>query len=281
MKLSLEVHVMRERYGDAKAIEMLHKAGFDAVDYSFYYLKKSPNRDAIIGNGYLEHAHQVRRLLDEKGMVCNQAHAPFDMTRDDAMDESNENFLEIVHAMEAAAIMGAPMIVVHAPTADIDYDIEYYRSLEPYCKRFGIKVAVENLFLRPNFTSRLGTPDELNQVLAALDPAHFCACLDVGHAQLTYRDPAGFIAGVLPGRIECFHIQDNDLESDSHLLPYLAKMDWDSIISSIAAIGFNRDITLELVAFLQKFPTEETMQAALNLCASVGRNIISRIEAAR
>ena len=35
MKLSVEIHVLYKRYGDEKAIEMLKKAGYDSVDYSF------------------------------------------------------------------------------------------------------------------------------------------------------------------------------------------------------------------------------------------------------
>ena len=37
MKLSIETHVLHKRYGDEKAISMLKKAGFDSIDYSYYY----------------------------------------------------------------------------------------------------------------------------------------------------------------------------------------------------------------------------------------------------
>ena len=38
MKLSIETYVMRHRFGDIKAIEMISKAGFDALDYSYYWV---------------------------------------------------------------------------------------------------------------------------------------------------------------------------------------------------------------------------------------------------
>jgi len=38
MRLSVETYVLHKRYGDERAAEMLKKAGFDSIDYSFYWL---------------------------------------------------------------------------------------------------------------------------------------------------------------------------------------------------------------------------------------------------
>ena len=40
MKLSIENHVIRKAFGDEKAIEMIAQAGFDAMDFSFYWMPR-------------------------------------------------------------------------------------------------------------------------------------------------------------------------------------------------------------------------------------------------
>lgn len=49
MKISMELYTLADRFGDIKAIEMLKEAGFDAIDYSYYYNKEY---DEVLGAGY-------------------------------------------------------------------------------------------------------------------------------------------------------------------------------------------------------------------------------------
>ena len=42
MKLSIETYAIREKVGDEQAIRLLKAAGFDGIDYSFYYTPTTP-----------------------------------------------------------------------------------------------------------------------------------------------------------------------------------------------------------------------------------------------
>lgn len=44
MQLSMETVVLRNKFGDETAIRMLKEAGFDGIDYSFYW-PGSPERN--------------------------------------------------------------------------------------------------------------------------------------------------------------------------------------------------------------------------------------------
>ena len=49
MKLSMEIDKVAERLGDIRAVELIKEAGFDAIDYSYYYTKEC---EAVLGEGY-------------------------------------------------------------------------------------------------------------------------------------------------------------------------------------------------------------------------------------
>ena len=156
MKLSMEIYTISERFGDARAVELIKDAGFDAIDYSFYYKKEC---EAVLGENYRAYAQDLRAQLDRIGIVCNQAHAPFTFQYGMRMDPEEEKYLALIRSIEAAAILGAKNIVVHSISVPegidfVQYNIEYYRSFIPYCEKFGICVAVENLCKRDPVTKQ-------------------------------------------------------------------------------------------------------------------------------
>ena len=113
MNLSVELYTLAQRFGDFKAIEMAKEAGFDAIDYSYYYAKEC---EEILGGGYREYAEKLRKHLDEVGIVCNQAHAPFSFRYGMENNISEEKYLWMTRALESASILGAKNIVVHSIT---------------------------------------------------------------------------------------------------------------------------------------------------------------------
>ncbi len=278
MKLSVETYAIREKFGDFKCIEMIKKAGFDAVDYSYFDLA-GENEELVLGENYRAYAEKLRDFLSEKGLFCNQSHAPFDLIENDAFDLSNEKFVRLIRSIEGASILGAENIVVHAVSTDIETNVRFYKALEPYCKKHNIKVAVENLFKVSDgcFLSKLGTPEELNAVIDLLDSPWFTICIDIGHAQLTYGSPEKFIDSVDTTKIKALHISDNNLKGDDHLLPYVGRLNWDNIALHIKNANYTGDLTFEIGHFLNRFKSEESLQKALNLSQTVGREIINLI----
>lgn len=209
MKISLEIAEIRSKVGDEKAIELIKTAGFDAVDYSFYGL----GEDApILGDNYVEYARKLRKILDEYNLECNQAHAPFELTRDEKQNLTQRHYLEIVRSIEAASILGAKNIIVHpiyVPVGETvngvsyeEFNRRYYKSLEPYCEKFKINISIENMFYidtkRNRFCGMLDTPQALTDMVKSINSPYFDACADVGHLAITGTEPEDFIPVCAP-----------------------------------------------------------------------------------
>ena len=280
MKLSVELYTLAQRFGDFKAIEMAKEAGFDAIDYSYYDAKEC---EEILGDGYREYAEKLRKHLDEVGIVCNQAHAPFSFRYGMENNISEEKYLWMTRALESASILGAKNIVVHSITVpdgvDFEkYNIEYYKSFIPYCEKFGIHVAVENLFFRDNkrkiINGKLGSPEELSGIVEKINSPWIVACVDIGHAALTGYEPEDFIKKMNPSVLKALHVQDNDYLDDRHILPYTGELNWEAIMESLKKAEYDGDLTFEITKFLDKFP-DDLLPEAMSFAAFVGKHLVS------
>ena len=282
---SVETYALRKKVGDERALELVAGAGFEGIDYSFYWL---PAEHPMQGADYLSYARDLRTKMDRLGLVCRQAHAPFDMKFGDAFDESDEHFRGIVRAMEAASVLGARCIVVHAVKIPeehgainlLSYNVEFYRALSPYCRRFGIKIAVENLFTTDRrcncYRGVVGTPEEQCELIRRIGSPDFVACVDIGHAALTGIEPSIFLRRMDASLLACLHIQDLDYAKDRHFLPFGGTLNWDGILSALRDAHYDGDVSFEIYGFLDPVPAE-LLPAALSYAASVGAYLKERL----
>lgn len=285
MKLSMDGGALRSRFGEKKALRLIKDAGFDSVDYSFYWAEPG---FLMASDNYRSYAQSLRNYLDEIGLSCNQAHAPFEMAYGHPFDTSDEGYLNVVRAIESAAILGAEQIIVHAlpmpeDTGEADfmaYNLAYYESLEPYAQKSGIKIAVENLFgydeKRKCHKGVLGRPEQHLQMMDMLNPDVFTVCVDVGHASLTGYEPQNYIRYFSGKQLTALHIQDTDYLFDRHVLPFTGEFDWTAICEALNEIGYQGDLTFEVFSFINKFP-DELIPDVLSFCATVGRFLIGKI----
>lgn len=277
MKLAVEIWHTVRALGEEKALALIKKSGFDAVDYSFFWQDPA---NSILDDNYLERAEKTKKLLAEYDLVCNQAHAPLgNSTVKHPMDVSHPEYKDIVRSMEYASIIGAKHIVVHGLNAPIgtnvvDVNTKYYQSFTPYCKQFGIKIAVENLYP----ANMLDTPKKMNAALEQLDPDCFVALVDVGHANLQHVAPESFIRKILPGRLQGLHIHDNHGQKDEHLPPHLGNIRWDYVLEALAEINYPGDFTLELPGYIPKY-APDMLPEALTFVAGVGKKMMGKLQA--
>lgn len=286
MRLSVETAEVSKKFGDKKGILLLKEAGFDAVDYSFSGL---PADSPVLGDNYREYAEELRKFFDENAIVCNQAHAPFELSRDEKFDMSVQHYKEIVRSIEAASILGAETIIVHpiyVPVGETvngvsyeDYNYSYYKSLEPYCEKFNIRIAVENMFYvdmkRKYRRGMLHTPEALSVMVKRLDSPHFVACVDIGHLAITSRTEAeDFINLMSNDVLLSLHVHDNDYIMDKHMLPYTGDIPWEPVMKALKKIGYKGDLTYEICTFITKMP-EKLVPEALKFAEAVGRHLIT------
>ena len=282
MKLSIDNGMLLARFGAFESARMIKDAGFDCIDMTYYTVDTN---SPLLNEGYREYAVELRAHFDSLGLECNQAHAPFVFAYGDRFTIDDSHYRAIVRSIESAAILGAKVIVVHSVghrqgnniLFDRAYNISYYRSLIPYCEKFGIKVAVENLFEYDHenggYIGRLGTPKELTEFVLEIDSPYFCSCLDTGHASLTGVKPQDFIENMSADLLQVLHVHDGDYRGDRHTLPYLMDFEWEKIMASLKGIGYTGELTFEILNYFRNIP-EALIPESLRFAEKTGRYLI-------
>ena len=288
MLLSNTNHVLNSMMTEAESIQFMAAAGYDAFDMSFTGMLSDPDNPWNQDN-YREYALELKKIADEAGIVCNQAHAPYDNKCGDA-DFDVEFLPKLYRSIECAALLGAKIIVVH-PIHNIPHsdniavlrekNIEFYKSLIPYCEKYGIKVAAENMWQRkwnPKrcFHSSCSRAEEFCDYIDTIGREWIVACLDLGHAGLVREDPARMIY-MLGHRLQALHVHDNDHMDDLHGIPLFHCMDFDTIIKALADIDYQGDFTYEAADFYKKLP-RRAWKSVTEMMVEIGRYFIEEIE---
>ena len=246
-------------------------------DFSFY-----DNRFEILGDDYMENAKQTKAMLDKAGLLCNQAHAPFDLVEGEPFAVSCLHYKMIVRSIEYAAYLGAKTIVVHLIcTANREnlysYNQKYYKSLAPFGEKFGIKIAVENDFERRNgeILPVLNEPLEFCAFIENLNSEWLVGCVDIGHAAM-FQDPVEFISKTNGKVVQALHVHDNDLHEDLHLFPLTGNINWRSLCGVLKNVNYKGDFTFEAIKSFAKIPGD-FMEETLVYLAKMGRYFIKQI----
>lgn len=277
---------------EKEAIKVISCAGFDAYDISLFKLTRDESYQ-FNSPDYVNIAKDIRAYADSLGIVCNQSHAPFPSSTGKE-EEDKVIFEKIVRAMEIASILGAKIIVVHPkqhliypdhPEELFKINVEFYKSLIPYCEKFGIKVAAENMWQWNNGNkvpsdSTCSRSWEFCKYLDAIDSEWIVGCLDIGHVSLMNTDIPEFIRKMGNKRLQALHVHDTDYKSDKHTIPFAEKIDFIAMCKALAEIDYKGDLTFEADAFYKGIPAALYPAATKYMC-EVGRYLISQIEEAR
>ena len=295
MRISTATRGAVKKLGEEGGIALLASAGFDALDLSIDTYKNEI-RDKV----WQDIAARYRSYAERYGVVYNQAHAPFGGGRGDLNTRGNyvTNLAPIIpEALRMAAAAGVETVVVH-PLCFLDTgyqgheeehfeaNYKFFSDLIPVARDLGIRVAIENLWHTSDTTGHIveaacANPYSHGELIDALNaPDVITACLDVGHAALVGRDPADVIRTLGGKRLGALHVHDVDYKSDLHTLPWLSKLNWNSITNALGEIGYTGDLTLEADSFGAKFDGE-LLTLASRMMAKVARRLADMIDAAR
>ena len=285
MLFSTETASAIKRSGVEKGIKMLMDAGFPALDMSFFLslpdFYNAPDAMAL--------ARKLRAEADARGVIFNQAHAPF-YYKDTLAENCSTRFPRV---FEFASVLGVKNIVVH-PIETVNYagreeenfekNMAYYTSLAPLARENGLRIAIENMWSVHPRQSRLvadctcADPAEHCRYYDTLnDPDTFTLCLDVGHAAICNREPQDVIRTLGGTRLGALHVHDVDYLDDLHTLPGLSKLNFNAICRALAEVDYKGEFTLEADAFLRDLPNE-VLPTAARLMADVARHWADRIE---
>ena len=271
MLLSIDSTRLRLRFGISETLHLLKNAGFEAFDFSFIKGRDIPFPE---GEEMEEIIKEVKAAMKETGLVCHQTHAPYKLLENEEYTLENPHYREIVGTIKAAGKIGAKYVVVHPfkhndGTDEVDDIIEYYRSLLPYAKESGVKIATENLFRAAQ------NPEKMNRLLRGIDDDDFVLCFDTGHSAVVGIPPEEFLREVDFKYLKVLHLHDNDGKRDLHQLPYTGTLKWDSIIVALAKGGYSGNMNLEVPLYIEKLP-DSAIPEALALAEKVGRDMIMK-----
>lgn len=299
MNLTINGVSLVERFGWEKTAEICKKAGFDSMDYSLGCMEK-PEDIFNDEKEYIKAAEALRRVIDLNGLPVTQTHAPFVYSgwKD---PKAYEEFImpSIRRSIEVSAILGAKVTVVH-PLHHFVYkgneeeiyekNMEFYRSLIPICKAYGIKVGIENMFQRELLRAHISfdtcaTIAEFIRYVDTLDSEYMVACLDIGHVGLPVTDERAwdFIRALGHDRLQALHVHDNDYRNDRHALPYQGKIDWDEVTRALGEIDYKGDFTYELdgKVIVPEGMDDAFIPTQVKYIADVGKLLCSKIEKQR
>lgn len=288
MLLSTQTSHMVNTLGFEEGVLTLKRAGYDALDLSLFRMTR--NDSPYVCDGWREYTEAQRRFADANGIVFNQAHAPFSFKWDDPEVREGTAQPRVLRSFEIAAMMGADTIIVH-PLHYCEYkgheeemhelNLAYYRSMIPYCREYGIKVAVENMWQNDRRRSFItydvaAHPEDLAAYIDELDSEWIVACLDLGHCGLVGEEADNCIRILGHDRLKALHVHDNNYREDSHTMPGMGLMNWDAICSALHDINYDGEFTYEADSFLRNFP-KDYLERAAAFMVQTGRYLIDKI----
>ena len=296
MKLSINEGCLGGRCDYEKKVELYAGAGFDALDFGMFGMKNAD--DLLNGDDYRQVAQSLRKTANDAGLLINQTHAPFEFSWKDLGDPviyKDIIYPRFVRSLEISAILGAEICVMHPLHHFIykgreeeifDINMEFYRSLIPYCREWNIKVGVENMWQTDQRYKTIthdtcSRKDEFIRYIDTLDSEYMVACLDVGHVGLPVgqEDEAeDVILALGHDRLKSLHIHDNDYRGDQHTIPFAGKMNWEKTTEALGKIDYTGDFTYEINAAFMRGSDDEFLPVGMKYAETIGRYLVDKVE---
>ena len=263
MLYSTSIHNGIAAFGIEDGTKKYIDAGFPALDFGFF-----GDYSYIDAPDYKERFAALKSYANSRGVIFNQAHAPFGGGYE---KYTTEKVPKMPRIFEICGILGIGEVVVHPLQSGRYYgraedlfqmNMSFYRSLAPFAKDCGIKIAIENMWQRHPITGYIvddvcAPPEELVRYYDTLDdPDTFTVCLDLGHVALCGREPEDAIKTIGHDRLGALHVHDVDYKDDLHTLPGLGKMNWGNICKVLGEINYKGVFTLEATGFQTRVPKE-------------------------
>lgn len=284
MRLTIDFYPIGNLLGYERGIEECAKAGFDGIDVGFFDLKSN---SPFSGDDYKQVCRNYLDIAKKNNIAFTQAHAPFGSPYAKYSVESIPHFPRM---FECCAELGIETVIIH-PVQDGPFkekseelllrSVEFYKSLIPMAREYGVKMATENMWQRDENKKIIddicASPEQLCRCVDMVDSEWLVACLDIGHVVLCDREPADFIRALGPDRLKALHVHDNDKVSDQHVLPFTGKIDWLSTCSALGEIGYTGDFTFEILKSTDAVPAE-LCPDILKYSERIGRYLMSNIK---
>lgn len=264
-----------------ECMRMCAGAGYKEMDFCF--VDQVFGKTDFLGEHWEAHVESFRSLAEELDIKFTQSHGPL-YTFCSKHDEQLEEWIR--RSVVGSHMLGARWMVMHPDTLasgesmdgrTMELNVEYFRRLSDTAGRYGIGVAIENMWGRTKEGIRRFAIDveELCELIDRIDAENVGACWDAEHGSIENLNQGEAIRK-LGGRLKALHISDQTAANNIHILPYMGFTDWDDVLHALADIGYSNPFTFELQHYLLYMPLELTA-SAIGLSREVGEYMIRRI----
>ncbi len=205
---------------------------------------------------------EIRAMAADARFPMDSMHGVFGWRYDPSSpDGAHRQFcLETYEAEGQFALeIDAPMVVVHPSANRADFSAytpeeamllqqtrwphleDFLPRLAEIGERLGVTYLIENVpYLFP-----LGhDAPALAERILKVGSERLRMCFDTGHAHITGNTPEDL--SVCAEAIAYIHVNDNDGESDAHLMPGDGTIDWDAFAAAVRASGLEVPMMLEV-----------------------------------
>ncbi len=255
MKIGIALIEYKHHIPFAEAARALREDGYEAIDYSELWNVQTAlytEKESAVEKKLMQQA----QILAENGLTVSQIHGPWRYPPQDGNAADRALWLDLMkRAVRAAAVLGAPYMVVHPlmpfganspenPGKVIDLNAEHYARLCDYAKDFPVDVCLENM---PFPLLPLAHVEQIRDFADGLGRKNLRICLDTGHANVCAM-PLGTAVRLLGGRLAALHIHDNRGAQDEHLAPFAGTADFKDFAAALHEIGFKGSLSAETKA---------------------------------
>ena len=214
----------------------VREAGFDYVEVTLNSLRTKSREEC---SAALE---RFRADAERVGLTIWSVHLPFGRAWDISSPNDSVRTAvvdRIAWFIEAVQPLQPRKMILHPsaePIADslrglhIEHSIHSINTLATVAARYEAQLLVEDL---PR-TCLCNTSGEMLSIFERLDPA-VGVCFDTNH--LLRETPEAF-ARALGGRIASLHVSDYDAVDEKHWLMGRGTIDWPSLVTALADIGY-------------------------------------------
>ena len=293
MKLTLNASPKNGKHSFGEYFAIAKTAGFDSIDFMLNDLVFDDSEMTLANTE--DYCKAVKNEAIRNGLTIEQTHAPFQFKNwDDTEHFDNVIIPRLVRSLEMSALLGAKISVVHPLHHRVykgneeeifELNMAFFRRLLPYCKEYGVKMGIENMFQRDKLRKcyvfdTCSKAEEFVRYIDTLDSEYAVACLDIGHVGLPQRDDGAedIIRALGHDRLKALHVHDNNYQSDMHTLPYLGNIDWVKVTQALADIDYTGNLTYEVGASLLNTTDDGFTPIAAKFMADIGHHLIDEIE---
>ncbi|MEX0763033.1 MAG: sugar phosphate isomerase/epimerase family protein [Dehalococcoidia bacterium] len=218
------------------AVARLKYSGFDYVDLRPDCWDGIPDAGSLAGMGVRLACAGITPMRMAPGISLSSL----------ATEDAGRALPYLAGAIQRASKLGARRAYMVTPPERVGGRPEYVQSLRRLADEAG-EVGV-GLCVEPHPGRALSDYTEVMRLLDGAGSDNLYALLDLGHLLITGEDPAATVR-MLGDRIGYVHIDDNDGKADRHfgllegvLKPHVV----DSFLDALAAVGYDRPVSIEL-----------------------------------